>query len=241
MPKTFLCLAISFFTFCSAFSQTPEKALENVRNNYVTENIFIHYDKGAYVSGETIWFKAYIMAGAVPSIYSSSINVSLLNDSGKVVETKILPVINSAATGEFTLPRDLKQGSYTVTAYTKRLVNFGNAFFYSHAIPIYNPTSVLQVSKAAFTENLYFMPEGGNIIGGINNNIAFKSVDRFGFPVPVAGEVSDSKGTVVAVFEAIHDGMGKFQFLAQTGERYTASVVFNNSEKRKFELPIVKI
>ena len=241
MPKTFLCLAISFFTFYSAFSQTPEKALENVRNNYVTENIFIHYDKGAYVSGETIWFKAYIMAGAVPSIYSSSINVSLLNDSGKVVETKILPVINSAATGEFTLPRDLKQGSYTVTAYTKRLVNFGNAFFYSHAIPIYNPTSVLQVSKAAFTENLYFMPEGGNIIGGINNNIAFKSVDRFGFPVPVAGEVSDSKGTVVAVFEAIHDGMGKFQIVAQTGERYTASVVFNNSEKRKFELPIVKI
>ena len=240
MSKIYLSLLFITACFSSVFSQTPEKALENVRNNYTTENIFIHYDKGAYVSGETIWFKAYVMAGAIPSSYSSSINVTLLNDSGKVVETKILPVINSAATGDFFLPKELKQGTYTITAYTKRLMNFGSAFFYSHALPVYNPTSAVQVLKASFTEDLYFMPEGGNIIEGINNNIGFKSVDRFGFPVPVTGEVSDSKGTVVAVFESVHDGLGKFQLLTQAGEKYTALVVFNNTEKRKFELPVAK-
>jgi len=241
MSRIFLTLLLTICIALTSFGQTPEKALENVRNNYTTENIFIHYDKEAYVSGETIWFKAYVMAGAFPSSYSSSINVSLLNDSGKVIETKILPVINSAATGDFALPKDLKQANYTIIAYTKRLLNFGSAYFYSYNIPVYNPSALAQTSKFNNSETLYFMPEGGNIIAGVNNNIGFKSADKFGFPVPVSGEITDSKGEVIASFESTHDGMGKFQLVAQPGEKYLANAIFNNTEKQKFPLPEVKV
>ena len=49
---------------------------------------------------------------------STILAVEFLNDAGKLVDKKFLPVTGSAAIGEFTLPRELPQGNYAVKAYT---------------------------------------------------------------------------------------------------------------------------
>ena len=89
------------FLFCTAtlMAQSPEKSLENIKENYQFEKIFVHYDKAMYSAGETIWFKAYIMEGIYPSGMSSTIYLTLTNDSGGVVAKKILPIIAGSAVG----------------------------------------------------------------------------------------------------------------------------------------------
>ncbi len=232
-------LAILCICFTSTAQTTPEAALENIQNNFATENIFIHFDKENYVAGENIWFKAYVFSGIYLSTYSSVINVELLNDSGRVIDKKILPLIRSAAAGGFSLPGDGRQANYTVRAFTRRMMNFGNLNFYEHQLSVLNPFSK-KIAAAITDDNIFFLPEGGNLIAGIPNVIAFKSADKYGSPVESSGEISDSKGKNVATFRSVHDGMGKFNFLPLPDETYTAVCRLNGKEVR-VALPPIKM
>ncbi len=223
-------------------SQTPEKGLENLRNNYEIEKIYLHFDKEHYIAGETIWFKAYLMTGFYPSNYSSTVYVSLLNDSGRAIQELFLPVIRTAAVGNFELSPELRQGRYTVMAYTKRLMNFGSAYFYNKSISIYNPVTPLPSAVGTTPAvRVDFMPEGGSMVAGINNIVAFKAVDDHGFPVSVEGEIKNSKGVLFATFESVHDGMGKFQVTPLADETYYAEVLIDKRIKTIVDLPKAKI
>lgn len=235
------CLLFLFiFLSLTIFAQTPEKAIEKIKVNYTTESIYIHYDKQNYVAGETIWFKAYLFAGLRLSSFSSVLNVELLNDSGRVVKKKILPLIGSTAVGEFALPKDSPQMNYIVRAYTRPMLNFGSDYFYEHPISVFNPSSITKTTGSVLEENVYFLPEGGNIIAGLPNNIAFKCTDRYGYPLNVSGDISDSKGTLITSFKSVHDGMGTFAFFPLPDERYTA-VCTVNSKSFKVGLPTINI
>lgn len=222
-------------------AQDPINSLESFKDNFEIEKIFIHYDKENYIAGETIWFKAYLMAGGVPSAYSSTLSVYLLNDSGRILNKKILPVVNSAAVGEFEISNDLPQAKYTILAYTKRLMNFGSDFYYKKQLSVFNPSSDLKNANTPEENMIYFLPEGGYLISGISNTIAFKSTDKFGYPVKVDGEIKDKKGEVVADLMTVHNGMGKFQITPNAGEQYYAEVSFNGGPLKKVNLPLSKV
>ncbi|RYG23451.1 MAG: hypothetical protein EOO01_44255, partial [Chitinophagaceae bacterium] len=233
---------IAFFSFSSLQSQTPESGLQNLKAKYELEKIFIHYDKESYVAGETIWFKAYLMAGFYPANYSTTIYVCLLNDSGTIVKQQFLPIIGSAAAGSIELSKDVAQGTYTIQAYTKRLRNFGSAYFYNKQVAVYNPTlTSTKPARPVNTPNVYFLPEGGDMVAGVSNTVAFKAVDEYGGPVTVEGEIKNNNGELFTKFESVHDGMGKFQLSPFAGETYYADVIINNSLKMKIDLPRAKL
>lgn len=218
-------------------SQIVEDALENVRANYASEKIYIHYDKESYVAGETVWFKVYIMSGFVPSLFSSSVCVELLNDSGRITDKQILPVINSVATGSFALSRDAKQLNYTVRAYTRRLMNFGTTAYYYQQLPVFNP-SASPVDAVTKEYGVYFLPESGNFIAGVKNVVAFKCTDQWSYPAEIEGTIVNSSGAIVADFKSVHDGMGKFEFVPVKGESYSATCNIDHAVNKKINLPL---
>ncbi|MFT3912044.1 MAG: hypothetical protein QM737_21645 [Ferruginibacter sp.] len=237
LTKLFTAFLVFFLVFKNCKAQSPDEALENVRLNYASEKIFIHYDKGSYVAGETIWFKAYFLSGFLPAVFSSSMCVELLNDSGRIVDRKILPVINSTAVGNFDLPRDASQMNYTVRAYTGRLMDFGPNSFYYHKIPVFNPSDTKAVSDVQKQFNIYFLPESGNLICGIKNVVAFKCTDQWGYPADAEGKVTNAKGETIATFISVHDGMGKFEITPVLGEKYTAAAIIDKNINKQIELP----
>ncbi|MCP9752184.1 hypothetical protein [Ferruginibacter sp. HRS2-29] len=240
MLKCLLTTLLSASIFSSSvLAQTPEKDLESVKKDYTRESIYFHYDKDNYVAGETVWFKAYLFAGVSPSFYSTSLNVELLNDSGRVISRKILPVLAGSAVGNFDLDKDLPQMNYTVRAYTRRMQNFGNIFFYEKQLQVFNPSKAIAKSSAAETR-AYFLPEGGNMVAGLPAVVAFKMSDQYGTPVYCEGEVVDREGNNVAIFKTVHDGMGKFAFIPQPDQSYTAICNFPGG-MQKIALPAVKI
>lgn len=176
LKKSALILFAIIFTLLQVQAQDPIKALESIKDNYEIEKIYVHYDKENYIAGESIWFKAYLMAGGIPSAYSSTLCVYFMNDSGRILNKKILPVVNSAAVGEFELSKDLPQAKYTILAYSKRLMNFGSDFYYKKQISVFNPSSELTSTKVPEENILNFLPEGGYMIGGISNTIALKAL-----------------------------------------------------------------
>lgn len=235
MKNIFLIIAIFYCQATNA--QTPESLLQKVRDSYTAEKIFIHYDKVNYIAGETIWFKAYIMDGILPSTKSTVLCVELVNDSGKIVQKKILSVNGSVGVGEFELPKITRQGSYTIKAFTRTLMNFGFERFYYQAIHIYNPTSKSEIAGELNSSSIYFLPESGNLIADVSNNIAFKCTDMHGFPLSVEGTIVDGAGKLLVNFQSTFNGMGKFELTPKPGEQYFAECIVNKSGKKRILLP----
>lgn len=235
MKIIYLLFAIALYK--NAGAQTPEILLQNVQEKYNAEKIYIHYDKSNYIAGETIWFKAYIMDGILPSTKSTVLCIELINDSGRTVQKKIISINGSVGVGEFELPKATRQGSYTVKAFTRTLMNFGFERFYYKSIHIYNPTSTSEMVGEPNSSSIYFLPESGNLIADVNNNIAFKCADMHGFPLSVEGTIMDGAGKLVVNFQSSFNGMGKFELTPKPGEQYFAECVVNKSEKKRILLP----
>ena len=238
--KSSLMLLLFLCLFQTLVAQTPDARLAQVNANDYPEKIYIQYDKPSYFAGETIWFKAYLMEGFYPATNSTVLAVELLNDSGRVIEKKALPIKMGAASGDFSLSPALRQGNYIVRAYTRRHMNNGAKRLYQHAVNIYNPSNTSSSETTTGDSNfVYFFPEGGNFIGNIKNSMAFRCSDKWGHPQEIEGKIVDSKGGVITSFKSTHNGMGKLIFTPGTGEKYTAECVINSTLKKTIPLPEV--
>jgi hypothetical protein len=87
---------------------------------------------------------------------------------------------------------------------------------------------------------LHFMPEGGDLIAGTEQRVAFKANDGSGRSVTVTGLINDSAGNEVTSFADSYRGMGFFTLNAKPGETYTAIVSLNGAPQQSFRLPEVK-
>lgn len=82
-----------------------------------------------------------------------------------------------------------------------------------------------------------FFPEGGELVEGIANRVAFKAVSLQGKGVAVKGYIANEKGKKVVEFQSQHLGMGKFEFTPKKGEKYVAMVPKKSGVVQKIALP----
>ena len=88
--------------------------------------------------------------------------------------------------------------------------------------------------------DLQFMPEGGDLIEGINAHIAFKAINEDGKSAEVSGKIYNSKEQEVATFKTTHKGIGCFNFVPEAGESYIAKMKLPDSSYKVYKLPPVK-
>ena len=84
-----------------------------------------------------------------------------------------------------------------------------------------------------------FMPEGGDLIAGTTQRVAFKAIGADGYGRDVVGVVRDASGAEVCPFVAQHRGMGVFEFAPMAGTIYYAEVE-HNGRKLHYAMPAVK-
>lgn len=109
-------------------------------NNFTQEKVYLHLDNNGYISGENIWFKAYVFKAAslLPTDMSKVLYVELLDPDGELVERKTLRVDNGRTYGDFELdPKTIHPGYYEVRAYTRAMLNWDQAYLYSRVVPVY--------------------------------------------------------------------------------------------------------
>lgn len=105
------------------------------------EKVYLHLDNTGYYKGERIWYKAHLRRAdtGAPSDISKVLYVELLNPSGDVIEKTKVKVENGVATGDLRLDSILGSGFYEIRAYTRYMMNFGDATAFSRVLPVFNP------------------------------------------------------------------------------------------------------
>lgn len=226
-----------------AVRQKLTRALSGYYKKYPQEKVFLHTDQNVYLGGQTIWYKAYTLAYGKPSQLSGVMYVRLSDASGKRVIQDKLPLKNSTAYGNLSLPDSLPTGWYQLQAFTAWMLNFDEDGIYHQNIYIQNVRDTVSHALVKTTTNNYqinFLPEGGDLVDGNICNVAFKAVDENGLPAKVDGEILDNNQKPVAKLVTVHDGMGSFDLEADAGKSYTARVHSPDGSVQRIALPPVK-
>lgn len=198
---------------------------ENLSKNPV-EKVYLHLDRSYYAPGETIWFKSYLTAGPFhqASSLSNTVYVELIDHEGEILQYHRLFSPDGFASGHLALPDSIPFGNYLLRAYTNWMRNSEVEYFFQKQITIVGgieDEEENEFSKDAI--DLQFFPEGGNLIEGLMNKVAFKAIGRDGWSRNVTGEILEN-GNVIRQFKSHHLGMGVFAFIPEKGKNYQARV-----------------
>ncbi|MDR1886506.1 MAG: TonB-dependent receptor plug domain-containing protein [Prevotellaceae bacterium] len=142
--KAYLTLIILFCSV-SLFGQEIEAQKTNVQEenpfeekmyrqlkSFPQEKVYLHTDKTIYVSGEQIWFRAFLVEAVLhrPAFASRYIYVELISPAGElIVRNKIRPDEDSLFHNKISLREDLPEGTYLIRAYTNFMRNRPDYFF----------------------------------------------------------------------------------------------------------------
>lgn len=239
MRLLFIIVTLSFIV-PSVFAQNIDSTLARYASEYGQEKIYLHYDKPAYAPGETVWFKAYLMEGLFPAEASKTFYADWTDEQGRLLYRTISPVVDGTTNGHFDIPAEFKGKAVHVKAYTKWMLNFDTAFIYQYNIRILNTSGAPPARMPAAVPELRFFPEGGNIITGVANRVAFKASDQWGQPVKIKGVVVDKSGKVMDSLRVVHDGMGSFFIAPKQGDVFTAKWKDEKGKDYTTPLPAAK-
>ena len=102
----------------------------------------------------------------------------------------------------------------------------------------YANTYVLPASSTDY--DVAFFPEGGNLLSGVSQTVAFKAQGSDGFSLAVSGCVVGAGGDTVTRFSTEHDGMGTMVFTPSSGVSYKAVTRSASGMEKHFDLPAVR-
>jgi len=223
----------TFQSVVSQFNQFNQETLP--------EKLFLHVDRPAYVSGETMWFKVYYVDGLrhQPLNMSKIAYVEVLNQEQQAVLQGKIALQAGTGNGSFNLPTDLASGNYTIRAYTNWMKNFSPDYFFEKQVTIINTTSHPGLQQKADTAALAvsFFPEGGNLVQNIPGKVAFKVTEKSGRGVAAEGTLIDEQGKIITTFKTLKFGMGNFTFTPAAQTQYTAVLKLAPNQTIRRPLP----
>jgi hypothetical protein len=238
--KYFVGFILTVFVPFFLKAQKIDSMMNVYAENFPQEKIHVHFDKNVYNAGETVWFKAYVFAGAFPSSISKNFYAELSDADGNVLQRKVAPLLESTAAGNFDLPNNIVGKHLHFRAYTAWMQNFDTSFIYEKDIRIINPKSDSSGSNNKTSFYLQFFPEGGDIIAGLDNNVAFKATDKYGVPIFIKGTIKTISGKDVVSFASEHDGMGSIILSPEKTDSLIAFWKDPNGDEHSTSLPAIK-
>ena len=245
MNKKIAILFTLSFICLNVYSQRIDSTLSKYADDYPQEKVHIHFDKGIYNKGETVWFKAYIITGLDLSDCSKNFYADWFDDKGNLLKHTSMPVFASSARGQFKIPADYEGKSLHVKAYTRWMLNFDKAFWYNKDIKVdqiitqplantkaetnkkkskvYKEDSIANTPPKTHNATIQFFPEGGVLLNGVVNKVAFLINNEVGMPVSAKGVLKNSEGVYIDSFLTEHDGMGSFTIQPDTAQTIFAT------------------
>lgn len=202
-----------------ANSQSFVENMEWLKEYYSPEKIHIHFDKDFYLTGETIYFKAYITKGNfVEPPYSKTVYVDFYDGNCELIKHFLIPVNESTASGSFQMKENYPFSNIIFKAYTERILKLDSNFVYIKKIPVINSELETKYgSKKTLQKTIIdFFPEGGNYYEGLKSKLAYKISDQFGNPINKTFYIKNNLGKIIDSLKPIHDGMGVIELTPQS-------------------------
>ena len=229
----------------SAFDRIVQQ-FDDQLSIFPQEKIHLHTDRDVYVSGEKIWFKAYVVDAlthqySTPSRY---VYVELTNSMDTLVNRVMVRPVDGIFYGHLPLIEYVPTGNYTLRAYTRHMENLGDDYFFKKNIRIENLDTKNNQQRPIASRNMLkddyevsFFPEGGNLPEGVLSRVAFKAININGYPDIVSGSLIDEDGVEIAAVETLHAGMGVFEYMPEVGKKIYLQCKNINGLEKQIELP----
>ena len=209
---------------------------------YPQEKVYLHFDNTAYFSGETIWFKAFVVnATNLQRAKSTVLYVDLLSPSGVMLQRLKLKIRAGQADGSFTLvdestgqARQLRgilpypSGYYEIRAYTQHMMNFSPDVVFSRVLPVFEkPAKDGDYANRSLTQGKWTEKERPALPRMDDVNVTFYPEGGHlvrGVECRVAFKATDSRGRGMdgsltfrdggqeVTAVTEHDGMGVFTY-----------------------------
>lgn len=207
------------------------------------EKVYLHLNKPAYNTTDTIWYKAYVVSGSQHRLsdISGILHVELIDPKDSVILRQTLKLTSGISWGELILPAKLTAGEYRVRAYTNWMRNQPEAYFYNNPIQIGTSVQVIsRQNKIGANLDVQFFPEGGELVSGLRSRVAFKAINTSGKGIDINGTIEDNEGNTVAEFASQHLGMGVFALTPEAGKIYRAKISAAGQPPFIVDLPQVR-
>ncbi|WP_018630963.1 MG2 domain-containing protein [Niabella aurantiaca] len=233
--KKFELLVLGLLICCPGKGQPKTADLTNaLPHSFV--RLYLQTDRDAYLSGDTIRAKGFFTNTEHRSVTPQSMTLELLDlRAGKIIATHSFLPFRGAFPASLALPFDLSTGTYRIRAYSGDLIQEDQAVF-TRLIKVYSRTKKKNDSPV-YDKALVFYPEGGRLIAGATNKVAFKFADETGVPFDISGRIVDASGKKIVDFKSVHNGMGFFMLNPKAGAPYFA-VMDSGFSAHKYPLPV---
>lgn len=225
------------------------------------EKIFVQTDRPIYVSGEEIWFSAFVINASTHLLNQTErvLYIELITPKGTSCQKQLFKIENGRAFGCISINEGLNAGSYHLIAYTNWMRNRGSDFCFSKQIYI-SPAKKTAIGDTLLAPSFEkeshsdrmdnspappkltasFFPEGGDLIQNISCKVAFEFVDEYSNSVPFSGLVVNGDGQVVTAAKTLWKGKGIFILTPQPGQDYYIQTDELNDNSQRYKLPDAK-
>lgn len=186
------------------------------------------YENKKATAQETVGYQLKLSDDKAAQLAGKKVAVTI-KTAGKTYQNRVLKTdAQGNIQGELSLPATEKAAYLEIVAKSPRKNKEGN-FSKSFFIPINRQRPAVQ-----------FFPEGGDLVTGFSNQVAFKAVNAQGWGVDVKGYIVDDKDNKVVDFQSQHAGMGKFSLKPAKKRKYSAIITQANGVQQKIPLPEAK-
>jgi len=244
VPKTVFPLLLLLTHIC--FSQNIDDYLK-LKESTSLQKLYLHTDRDFYFIGDTLWFAANLLDGQtnIPQKELCNFYVDLINAKGETVRNELFILYDGFCSGYLPFSDTLiTEGCYLLRATTNLFNDPDNSSTFTKVIQLSTIKSRYEESTKdpeKYTPkniDVSFLPEGGFLLAGVSNCVAFKAVDQFGKGITISGKLLNENNDTILNFKSIYKGSGKFYFSPESGEKYFA--VINGFPKLKFPLPEIR-
>ncbi|CAN5358256.1 hypothetical protein BH09BAC5_BH09BAC5_02190 [soil metagenome] len=183
----------------------------------------LDFEKKAFGAGDEVIAKLNLNTNENKPLSNYSVRYVTSIDGQKIIEKTETTDENGEKFIHFKLPANLTSNDGLLNV----MIDYnGSTESISRSIPIV----MNKISMELF-------PEGGDLVNGMESNVAFRALNEFGKPADVEGVVVTAKGSQVASFSSYHMGMGSFVFTPQPNEKYQVKITKPEGIKTTYELP----
>ncbi len=156
--------------------------------------------------------------------------------ANKAVTWSILSNYDVVAKGKGTTDQN---GILNITVNSKdgALITKGNILTTIATSDKETENAIFDLKQSANNIDFQFFPEGGDLISGIPNQIAFKATNANGLGADLKGSILNDENVEVSVVNSANAGMGSFYLTPEEGKNYKAKVTFKDGSSKTYPLP----
>lgn len=185
----------------------------------------LEFEKRAYGGGDEV--EATLHVTDLNNVPANDATIKAdVRLNGKQVETVNSRTEQGVATLRFKLPEQLTSADGILQV----LVNYSGV----------NESITRSIPIVLNRIDLGFYPEGGEMINGFCNRVAFQALNEFGKGADISGEIIDQHAHIITTFESYHLGMGSFEITPEDGKTYFARITRPLGNEETIPLPLSK-